>query len=431
MKVTPLDAWIKEKTNGQKTSDWQLKKLNDTLSLAQNSPFYRKNLHLKELKSLDEIEKLPFLTQQDIIEQDKQLLCVHQGNIKRIVSLHTSGSTDAPKRIYFTEADQELTLDFFARGMVTLVNPGERMVVLMPCDREGRVGDLICRAIRRIPVEPIGYGLIRNLDDALDMLVKSEAQTLVGIPVQVLALARYSKMLGAKTAIERLLLSADNVPLVLIKELMKLWGCEVYQHYGMTEMGLGGAIDCDAHMGYHMREADLYFEIIDPVTGRQLPNGQYGEVVFTTLTRQGMPLIRYRTGDISCILVGQCACGTSQRRLMPIKRRLHDYVCLAPGHCLIMPDLDEALFSLEQIMDFSVKIGSDSRKKHLKIEVAAFEQLPRLTQSQVLAALNSISSIKNAQPLEIEIKISLESDFSPLHQAKRLINYTNDKGNVI
>jgi phenylacetate-CoA ligase len=80
-------------------------------------------------------------------------------------------------------------------------------------------------------------------------------------------------------------------------------------------------VECAARQGYHWREADLYFEIVDPVTGQPLPDGEAGEIVFTTLTRQGMPLIRYRTGDISRFLPGPCACGAVLRRLATIQGR--------------------------------------------------------------------------------------------------------------
>ena len=99
------------------------------------------------------------------------------------------------------------------------------------------------------------------------------------------------------------------------------WGIKAYEHYGMTEMGLGGAMACEERIGYHPREADIFFEIIDPDTGEVLPEGEKGEVVFTTLTRQAMPIIRYRTGDFSKWLPGDCACGSILKRLGKVDDR--------------------------------------------------------------------------------------------------------------
>lgn len=416
MKITPLEQWIKEKTEGQPIAQWQLARLNDTLELAQNSSFYGKRLPDKPLTDLAQIEQLPLMSQQDILEQDKQLLCVHPGQIERIVSLTTSGSTNQCKRIYFTAEDQELTIDFFDRGMYTLVEPGQTMAVMMPCERVGGLGDLICRGISRIPVEPVPHGLVTNFAAALEMLVSSGAQTLVGIPLQILALARYSEIKRVKPAIRKALVSADYVPEMMARELKRIWDCELYQHYGMTETGLGAAIDCQAHMGYHMREADLLFEIIDPLTGLVLPDGQYGEVVFTTLTRKGMPLLRYRTGDISAILPGPCACGGG-RRLALIKGRWQDGIVL-PSGWLRMPDLDEALLPLPQIMDFALEINVADQKR-MRLKIMTFSQLPALKPDEIHAALASRQIVLP----NLEIVICPAEEFVALHRAKRLIKY--------
>jgi phenylacetate-coenzyme A ligase PaaK-like adenylate-forming protein len=106
-----------------------------------------------------------------------------------------------------------------------------------------------------------------------------------------------------------------------VELIERAWGCEVFEHYGMTEMGLGGAMACEAHDGYHPREADLLFEIVDPRTGAPLPDGEYGEIVFTTLTRTAMPLVRYRTGDMSRFIPGPCPCGSVLKRLARVADR--------------------------------------------------------------------------------------------------------------
>ena len=92
------------------------------------------------------------------------------------------------------------------------------------------------------------------------------------------------------------------MPEAIGRVLEERWGCRVYNHYGTTEMGLGGGVQCSARRGYHFREADLFVEIVEPRSGEPVPEGVTGEIVFTTLTRTGMPLIRYRTGDLSRFL---------------------------------------------------------------------------------------------------------------------------------
>ena len=107
----------------------------------------------------------------------------------------------------------------------------------------------------------------------------------------------------------------------------------VLDHYGLTETGYGGGVECTAHSGYHMRELDLLVEILDIGTGRPLPFLHEGEVTITTLTREGMPLIRYRTGDVAHMLPGPCPCGSPMPRLSAIRGRLRfdgdDYQVIA------------------------------------------------------------------------------------------------------
>ena len=128
-----------------------------------------------------------------------------------------------------------------------------------------------------------------------------------------------------KLEIKSVLLSGDYVPPSFVSDISEVWKSEVFEHYGMTEMGLGCAMSCSAHKGYHVRENDIYIEIIDPDNGYHQPDGKWGEIVFTTLTRRGMPIIRYRTGDIGRWLTGKCPCGSRVKRLDKVKNRREEW----------------------------------------------------------------------------------------------------------
>lgn len=369
MTGTPLEPWIRAKIgipSGEPLTrsvlaSYQLRKLRETVAYARRqSPFYRSLLQGicgEHLSSLADIAQLPFTSAADIREDERRFLCVSQGEIERVVTLNSSGTTALPKRLHFTAEELEQTVDFFHHGMSTLVNSGERVLILMPGELPGSVGDLLVKGLARLGAEGIVHGLVRDAGEALTRIAALRIDALVGIPVQVLALARHP--LAATLPLRRIrniLLSADYVPAAIVRELSTTFGAAVFNHYGMTEMGLGGGVECRHLCGYHLREADLYFEVVDPESGRPQPDGESGEVVFTTLTRRGMPLIRYRTGDLARFLPEPCPCGTVLRRLERVAGRTAGEVRLGGGHRLQITELDEALFPLPVLLDYQALV---------------------------------------------------------------------------
>lgn len=180
--------------------------------------------------------------------------------------------------------------------------------MLLPGQAYGTIGDLLQKALDQSQTACTVFGLLTDLEAAEKIIQEKDINCIVGIPIQLLYLSRMKSETFKK--IEKVLLSTDYVPRVLIEELNQKFECQVFNHYGMTEMGYGGGVECQALNGYHLREGDLYFEIIAPDSGEPLADGQYGEVVFTTFHREAMPLIRYRTGDIGAFSTEPCACGT-------------------------------------------------------------------------------------------------------------------------
>jgi phenylacetate-coenzyme A ligase PaaK-like adenylate-forming protein len=411
MSITPLDAWIRKKTQiGFKPAgesfihalkDYQLRLSNETIEYARrHTSFYRKHfssLPTTPLTNLSDMARLPFTTASDLSDNPFQFLAVCQDDISKIVTLHTSGSTGASKRIFFTNADLELTLDFFHHGMSTLVRPGQRAVVLLPGEKPDSVGDLLMRGLQRMNVDALVYGPVADPHHAAEMIASFGAHCIIGIPTQVLAVAtdRSGAKIG-KDRIESLLLTTDYVPKAIAETLKKIWGCRVYTHYGMTEMGFGGGVECDALDGYHLREADLYFEIIDPDTGDICPEGNTGEIVFTTLTRQGMPLIRYRTGDIARMITSPCPCGSHLKRMGYAEGRKAGAVRLGSGGVLKISELDEALFGIQGLLDYRANVSTTHDGLfHLHIDIHRSET-DCSTHGDVMKALERIGVIRQS-----------------------------------
>ena len=302
--------------------NYQLEKIKETINwAAKNSPFYGELYRGVTVETWEDFRRLPFTSPADVYERGMDMVCVAQSQISRIVTMDTSGTTGRPKRIYFTEEDQELTTDFFHNGMQLMVDSSDTVMILMPCRRPGSIGDLLKKGLERFHVRVIPYGLPDGSDDnlILAMMEQEQVTCAVALPTQLAALAE--KAGGRRIPMGTVLLSAEYVSPESRRIIEKAWGCRIFEHYGMTEMGMGCAVSCPQLCGCHIRESDLYLEIIDPVTGQVVPDGEEGEVVFTTLTRKGMPFIRYRTGDWSSFLTQPCGCGSVLKRISRVGDR--------------------------------------------------------------------------------------------------------------
>ena len=382
IRKTPLEAWISTKIGRHAPGDrlttmairaYQLDTLRETIKYArQSSPFYRNTLAgfpASQISCLEDIQRLPFTTADDIRQDPLRFLSVPQGEISRIVTLNTSGTTGNSKRLFFTQEDLELTIDFFCHGMSTLVERGDKVLILLPGDKPDSVGDLLARGLTRMDVYGLIHGPIREIAPVVKTITQERVNSLVGIPTQILALARSREGSNiTKGSLKSVLLSTDYVPVAIARELARTWGCSVFNHYGMTEMGLGGGVECEALAGYHLREADLYFEVVDPTTGEPKCEGESGEIVFTTLTRKGMPLIRFRTGDIARFIPESCPCKTILRRMERVTGRWDGTVRLGSNGILRLPDLDEALFPLPWLLNYRAILSQDGKNDCLGIE---------------------------------------------------------------
>jgi phenylacetate-coenzyme A ligase PaaK-like adenylate-forming protein len=278
------------------------------------------------------------------------------------------------------------------------------------------------------------YGLVTNPLHAAEAVASFGAHCVVGIPTQVLAVA--CSPAGAaigKGSIESVLLSADYVPRTIAETLEGLWGCRVFGHYAMTEMGHGGGVECEALAGYHLREADLYFEVVDHETGEACHDGDIGEVVFTTLTRQGMPLIRYRTGDIARMITRRCPCGSILKRMDYVRGRWSGLVRLDTDCTLTVYEMDEALFRLPGLLDYRATVSNvmDGRfRLHIDMH-SAEEGSP--TDHEVLQCLNKVEAIRKAAARGIletpTVRFSAEGLWTPSSAIKRkIITTQKNKG---
>ena len=343
----------------------QLDLVNAQLAYAASRCSFYAGWYQGPLRDIRELSRLPFTTAQDILEQGRDMICVSAAQVQRVVSLRSSGTSGPWKRLYFTADDLEQTVAFFAQGMKYLCSPGQRVLICLPGVAEDGVGQLLSQGLTRLGAQPLPYGPISDYQDAASCLRQNRPHTIVGIPAQLRRLA----LTAPDCPPVNVLLSADRIPPVLRRTLERVWGCQVFEHYGLTESGLGGAVECPAHQGLHIRHDALHLDIVEPGGRRSLPPGQWGEIVLTTLTRRAMPLLRYRTGDMGRLLAPACGCGSLLPRLDTVRGRLSEL-----SRELSVYWLDDVLLAEDGVLDYSAAWQG----KTLSLTVAGDREAARL-----------------------------------------------------
>lgn len=423
MEKTPLEGWIMRKAGinapeRAQLENYQLGRLRETVRYAKaESRFYAgqlQNVTAEELCSLADLRRIPFTFPQQISADPDAFLCVPQSRVRRIVTLRSSGTSGAEKRIFFTQEDLDLTTDFFEYGMKCLTDRTDRVMVLLPGNSFGSIGNLLDTALSHAGTACFVHGVVTDVRETARQIINSGATCLVGIPIQVLQLCRTQP--EAFRNVKKALLSTDYVPEVLINELENRFGCKAYTHYGMTEMGYGGGVECAARSGCHMREADFCFEIVDPESGEPVEDGRSGEVVFTTLTRQAMPLIRYRTGDIASFSPRPCACGTFLKTLGRVQGRAANRIRIGEGRFLPLRELDEAVFEFREALDFKAYRKGDRMRLEI---VTEGEEAFRRIKKRVAGRIEELLRGADGETAQLRVELLRRERFEPLANSMR------------
>ena len=399
MNRTKLDNWIAEleglpNFTREALEALQLRRLNETLKrVRERGGFYKD--YPEKLDSLADLRNLPFTRAEDLSACPGKFLLTSQSEVSRVISGATSGTTGPAKRVFYTEKDTEQTVGFFAAGISEMLAPGERCFIAFPFTGPFGLGDLIAQAVERLGGIPIKAGFGQSWGEMLALLEETRPETYIGFPVTLLSLIR---LYGENFPICRALVSGDACPKGVMEELEKALGSKLYPHYGSRECGLGGAVTCPSFEGMHLRENHIIPEIIDE-QGNVLPDGEFGELVLTTIGADAMPLIRYRTGDFTRILP-PCKCGGVTKRLDTVSRREGE---------LSIEELDSQLFRIPDLADY--RASFDER---LIIEART---LCEGVQMQILGAAKALYP-----DLQMEVHTSscLQSD-RPMYLGKRHI----------
>lgn len=292
---------------------------------------------------------LPFTDGALLAAHGEEMLCVSLGAVARIRTFHTSKTTGAAKRIFFSDADLARTVAFFAGGMRLIAPPDRPTLICMSDEKPDSIADLLRTALAGIGRSSRILGRPRDLRETA--AAAESAGCLVGLPADLFYLCRMHPDLRPASV----LLSADYVSPSLVAGMEETWNCPVYTHYGLTESGYALAVQCRKRTGMHIRDTDYLVEIVDPDSNRPLPPGSRCEIVLTSLHPSAMPLIRYRTGDIGSLSPDICACGNPSSVLTRVYGRYENLKQPVNIH-----GLDDILYAIPGVAAYEAHLANGS-----------------------------------------------------------------------
>jgi len=313
-----------------KLSQEMLERIKKSMTHAMKGAFYQNRfsgINVEEITSREEFEKLPFTEKEDLREAyPLGLSAVEESEIVRIHS--SSGTTGMPVIIPYTKKDVDDWSSMFKRCYETAGITKEDRIHITPGYGLWTAGigfQLGAELLGAMSI-PMGPG---NTDKQIKMMIDLKSTVLGATSSYALLLAEEIEKRGVKDQIrlKKGVIGSERWGEKMRRRIANELGVELYDIYGLTEIyGPGIGMSCQHECGMHMWTDYIYYEIIDPKTGQQVPEGEIGELVITTLQKEGAPLIRYRTHDLTRELPGDCACGLNFPRIDTLIGRSDDMV---------------------------------------------------------------------------------------------------------
>ena len=331
----------------------------------------------EDIQTLDDITKLPFCTKEDL--RDSYPYVFFAAPLDNIVRLHaSSGTTGKPKVDGYTQSDLDMWAECVARGLVS-AGADKTSVVQVAYGYglfTGGLGAHDGASYIGASVIPMSSG---NTQKQVMMMRDFGSTHLCCTPSYALTLAEAVEKAGIKPEDLNLkggVFGAEPWTNGMKREIEKRLGLKAYDIYGLSEiMGPGVSCSCDAEDGMHIQEDYFLAEIIDPETLEPLPDGEIGELVFTTLGKEGMPLIRYRTRDLCSLNREKCSCGRTSVRMSKILGRTDDMLIIR-GVNVFPSQIETVIGRFEELtINYKILVGRENNKDTFEINVELAEGL--------------------------------------------------------
>ncbi|CAF29716.1 phenylacetate--CoA ligase family protein [Methanococcus maripaludis] len=415
--------WSKEETWDRKEIEKiQLERLKESVKRAyENVPLYKEKfdsvgLKPEDIKSLDDLKKIPFTVKDDFrANYPFGMFAVPK---KEVVRIHaSSGTTGKPTVVGYTKKDIRTWAELISR-VVTAAGVTDDDTAQIAFGYGLFTGGFGLH----YGLENVGASVIPmssgNTEKQIMLMKDFETTVLICTPSYALYIAEVAEKMGIdpkKDLKVRIgLFGGEACSESARTEIESKWGILATQNYGMSElMGPGVSGDCEYQCGMHISEDHFIAEIIDPKTGEVLPEGEIGELVITTLTKEALPVLRYRTKDMTSLTYEKCKCGRTTARMLKIRGRSDDMLIIR-GVNVFPTQIESVLEGIEEIgphYEIIVTKNGHLDQMTINIELAdgkflekfsCLEQISKKVDHKLKTVLGLSSKINIVQPRTLE-----------------------------
>ncbi len=351
---------------------------------AKNSPFYQDkfsslNVDIDKIRSVTDLPKLGFFTHPSDLQSDPfKFLAVPRDDI--LYAMSSSGTTGESKIVFLTKNDWEIATRSVSNGLAMMGVKTTDVVQILFCfgTPSWMTGSVLQSGLERLGAFVLPTGNAIAIEKQIEILQKFGSTMLIGTPSYLHRLTEEGRQFAdlSNLNVRLIRLGAEPWSESFRQYLHQSWGAEVYDSYGMMELGAVGAAECKARSGLHLSPY-IITEVIDPQTGELVEDGEIGELVYTLVKREGSPLIRYRSGDLGKLLPDEvCPCGEIPTdRISRLLGRSDDMLFLGSGENAYPSHFESALVGIEGLSAFQVLIDKDGYKDQLTIRVEKNHQI--------------------------------------------------------
>jgi len=410
--------WSKEETLPREEIEaLQLERLQETVNrVYAKVPAYAKKmdeigLKPEDIKSLSDLSKLPFVTKQDLRDNYPfGLFAVEKDELVRIHA--SSGTTGKPTVVGYTKGDLETWTDCVSR--IACMGGASSKDVAQICFGYGMFTGALGL---HYGLERIGAAIVPsstgNSQKQIMYMQDFETSLLVATPSYALRLAEVAQEMGVDPAkdlkVKIALVGSELLTDAMREEMHRVWGKDILitSNYGMSElMGPGVSGECLEHCGMHINEDYFIPEIIDPNTGDVLPAGEQGELVITCIKKEGLPLIRYRTKDITRLFYEKCKCGRTFCRMENLEGRSDDMIKIR-GVNVFPSAIEEVILGFAELgPHYEIILERDGYMDRMTIKVELVHSTDSFSE---LERIKTAVSNKLKTVLGLDAKVMLES----------------------